>query len=448
MLGVDRWGQAGPWSERTAEVCMRFGISPGGSAKRPAEGVVLPSAPGTVVAVCGPSGAGKTTLLEEMAQRIPGSRRVDRVVFPRRWAIVDGVARRRSLGEGIAILTACGMGEPHLWVRRFSALSKGEQVRARLARAISLHLDGPDPMAPLLCDEFGSGLHSRMARAIAYNLGKLARRRGLRIVVATPHAELTEDLRPNVVVRLGGAEGRSVVAEKARCGPPSFARGLRVEAGHKRDYAAFAAMHYRQRDELGFVDRVFVARDGIGGELLGIVVYAHGPLDLSLRNRATAGRFRGRPDLLNREMRIIRRLVVHPDVRGCGIGHWLVRQTLPLLEVPFVETLATMGTVNPVFEKAGMERVGVCRSSPGSDRLIGWLRRHGADPTRPGFEGQVMNRPDVRAVVVDVVRRWYRATTGAGRDRVAAQSPMQVARTFRQLVWSQPVYYLWRRDSA
>jgi hypothetical protein len=204
-------------------------------------------------------------------------------------------------------------------------------------------------------------------------------------------------------------------------------------------------MHYRHRDELGFVDRVFVLRDGVAGEPLGIIVYAYGPLDLALRNQATAGRFRGNPKALNRELRIIRRLVIHPDIRGCGIGHLLVRQTLPRVGVPCVECLATMGSVNPVFEKAGMQRIGICPPPPGRERLVGWLRRHGADPLDARFEDRVASRPEVCSVVSGVVRRWYESTTGCGRDRVATQSPQIVAQTFRQLIWSQPVYYLWRQ---
>ena len=48
-----------------------------------------------------------------------------------------------------------------------------------------------------------------------------------------------------------------------------------------------SAVHYREADELGFVDKVFVLRERGSGERLGIVVYAHPPLELALRNRAT-----------------------------------------------------------------------------------------------------------------------------------------------------------------
>ena len=48
-------------------------------------------------------------------------------------------------------------------------------------------------------------------------------------------------------------------------------------------------MHYRQREGLGPVDKVFVLRDGVGGEPLGVVIYGYPPLSLHLRNRVTGG---------------------------------------------------------------------------------------------------------------------------------------------------------------
>jgi len=410
--------------------------------------LAVPLNPGAVVMVCGPSGAGKTSLLRELSDRCPGAREVGRESFPKGRAVVDAVACRRSLGEALSILTACGLGEPRLWVRRFDELSEGERFRARLARSISLQLDGANPTAVLLCDEFGTILHRRAARAVGYNLGKLARRRGLPVVVATPDDDLMPYLQPNVLIRLTGDGRHALTVLSAREGPPPFLRRFHIQEGGKRDYESFAAMHYRRRDELGFVDRVFVLRDGVGGEPLGIIVYAYGPIELGLRNQATAGRFRRNPERLNRELRIIRRLVIHPDIRGCGVGHWLVRKTLAKVDVPFVECLAAMGAVNPVFEKAGMQRIGVCRPPPGREQLIGWLRRRGADPMSSDFESQVARRREVRDVVAEAVRGWYRATTGARRDRVATQSSRVLAQTFRQLAGSGPVYYLWRRDGS
>ncbi|MFQ6048269.1 MAG: hypothetical protein ACE5K7_02770 [Phycisphaerae bacterium] len=288
-------------------------------------------------------------------------------------------------------------------------------------------------------------LHRRAAKAIAFNLRKLVWRSGVALVAACTHEDIAADLQPEVIVRLQGGGRFELERRQPRRRAISFARRLRIEPGRKADYGAFRPMHYRCGEELGFVDKVFVLREGAAGEPLGVVVYAHGPMQLSLRNRATGGRFVGNPERLNRELRILRRLVIHPDVRGCGLGHWLVRQTLPMVGVPYVECLANMGRINPVFEKAGMERIGLCPLPRDRQRAVAELRGLGVGPLDPDLAEQISRRPAVRRLVRAVVLGWLQATTGGGQRRLAHQTARGLAMTFRQLAGSRPVYYLWRR---
>jgi hypothetical protein len=144
-------------------------------------------------------------------------------------------------------------------------------------------------------------------------------------------------------------------------------------------------------------------------------------------------------------MRVLKRLVIHPDVRGCGLGHWLVKRTLPRAGTRFVECLAAMGAVNPVFEKAGMRRIGICRAPASLGRAVAELRAAGVEPLDADFVAEACRRPSVRRLVSGAVQGWYRSTTGNGEGRVARQSPTTLARTFRQLAGSQPVYFIWSR---
>jgi len=414
-----------------------------------AAGAVVTPAPGRIILFLGPSGSGKSSALANVEGRFAAICRVDRVAFAPDAAVVDQIAPWATLNEAIEIMTACGFSQPQLWVRRFAELSDGERFRARLARAIALqvHLGGE---APLLCDEFCTALHRRAAKAVSFNLRRLVTRLGLSMVVASCHDDVVSDLRPDMVVRLHG-NGPCCVESTGFDGkrrPISFHRRLRIQKGGKRDYQAFAAMHYRATDELGFVDKVFVMREGREGELLGIIVYAHSPLELALRNKATEGRFSRHPQRVNRSLRIIRRLVMHPDVRGCGLGHRLVATTLPLVGTEYVECLATMGSFNPVFEKAGMQRIGKYALCPKRKAALDALRSLDVDPHGRAFPKLVARRPRVRAIVARVVHEWYTSTTGGGDARVARQSPQFLAQTFRGLVGAKPVYYLWHKKSA
>ncbi|MFH1108263.1 MAG: hypothetical protein V1790_03565 [Planctomycetota bacterium] len=474
-----REAKLGRPSARTATVAVRFGLPLSGGPVTIVERVRLALGPGRIVLFVGPSGSGKSTALGELDRRFAGACMVQRVSFPPDVAVLDRVAPWATLGEALSILTSCGLGEAALWVRPFEGLSEGEKFRARLARAMALHTRGttasisPPPQgvghppispppraagrpdhcsqssgtqAPLLCDEFCASLHRRAAKAISFCLRKLVTRRCLSVVLACANEDIIVDLQPNVIVWFRGrgrcdVEERDVRAKR----PPSFRRRLRIEPGSKRHYDAFAAMHYRATDELGFVDKVFVMRDGADGDLLGIVVYSHGPLELALRNQATDGLFSRNAARVNRSLRIVRRLVIHPEVRGCGLGHYLLRRTLPLVGTEYVECLAGMGEFNPVFEKAGMRRIGQYGVSPRRQAALDALRGMGVDPNGREFTLHVCRRRCVREIVSRVVYDWYAATTAGGERRVERQSPELLAQTFRGIIASQPVYYLWQR---
>jgi hypothetical protein len=396
----------------------------------------------------GPSGSGKTTALAQIERQFAGGCNVERVSFPRDVALIDRVAPGGTLPAALSILTSCGMGEAHLWVRPFAALSEGEKFRARLARAIALH-SRSGAAAPLLCDEFCSALHRRLAKAISYGLHKIVVRHKLSVVLACSQEDVIPDLQPHTVVWLEGRGRCRVDDREVREGKPfSIRRRLKIERGSKRDYHSFAPMHYRATDELGFVDKVFVMREGAGCQPVGIVVYSHAPLELSLRNRATDGRFSRNPKRLNRSLRILRRLVIHPDVRGCGLGHYLVSKTLPLVGTDYVECLAAMGEFNPVFEKAGMKRIGQYAIAPKRRAALEALLAMDVDPNSREFALQVCRRRRVRQIVSRVVFEWYAATTAGGECRVERQSPQLLAQTFRGLIGSRPVYYLWRKTRA
>ncbi|MCL2330254.1 MAG: ATP-binding cassette domain-containing protein [Phycisphaerae bacterium] len=449
-----------PMSARLVEVGLRFGVPLAVPGREIANGLQLDIRPGTITLITGPSGAGKSLLLAAIARQFPLSRCVQNIMFPNDVAVVDAIAPTRPVTEALGILTACGLGEPMLWIRRFSQLSDGEQFRARLARAVSLHRraqvdDDGTKTSPLLCDEFGAILHRRLAKAIAFNLRKLVTRERLALVVATSQSDLEADLRPDTIVRLNCYTGTGPIVERSNASAAdsssdeksiSFARQLRIQQGTLADYAQFSSMHYRQRGQVGFVDKVFVCREGVDGPLLGVVVYARPTLELRLRNRAMNNRFCKNAELLNRELRLLKRLVIHPDVRGCGLGHWLVRRTLPLAGARFVECLAAMAAINPVFTKAGMRRIGVCEPPAIRDQIVEQLRGLGADPLSADFVAQVCRRPAVRRLVVRCVFKWYQATSVNSEQKMSHQTPRELAQTFRQLAGSEPVYYLWSAD--
>lgn len=107
-----------------------------------------------------------------------------------------------------------------------------------------------------------------------------------------------------------------------------------------------------------------------------------------------------------------------------------------------------MGEFNPVFEKAGMKRVGQYEIPPKSKAALDALRALEVDPNSREFTMHVCRKRQVREIVSRVVYDWYAATTAGAECRVERQSPQLLAQTFRGLIGSRPVYYLWKRSKA
>ncbi len=95
-----------------------------------------------------------------------------------------------------------------------------------------------------------------------------------------------------------------------------------------------------------------------------------------------------------------------------------------------------------------MERIGQYEIPAKRRRVLDELDAMGVDPNGRDFPMLVTRRRRVRDIVSRVVFDWYSGTTGGGAGRVERQSPHLLAQTFRGLIASRPVYYLWQRKNS
>ena len=122
-----------------------------------------------------------------------------------------------------------------------------------------------------------------------------------------------------------------------------------------------------------------------GAEPVGVCVFGSPAASLRLRTK-----FFGLTDprgpvalgALNDQLWLLQRVVLHPTYRGAGIASSFIRRACELCDVEWVETLSAMGHANPVFERAGFVRVGVC----GGERT----RRHGAYGSRRAVSAETL----------------------------------------------------------
>jgi len=242
----------------------------------------------------------------------------------------------------------------------------------------------------------------------------------------------------------------------------SVCDNLEIVEGSQAHWRALSRFHYRS-GRAGAVDRVFVLRfrtdrsrknrSLIASRLgpIGVIVYAMPVLNCALRHRATGGRYLigsrvERLVLLNRELRTISRVVIHPQFRGIGLAIRLVRETLAKAKSVYVETLAAMGQVNPFFEKAGMVSYN-CVAAPATIRLQAALEQAGIganvlhDPAQLAQDVQRLSKTQQRWIL-DEMRRFGQSFGKSFKN--IAPTPLGLSHFVSSHLLGGSVYYLWR----
>ena len=175
------------------------------------------------------------------------------------------------------------------------------------------------------------------------------------------------------------------VRNEVHSGPCSIFERVRVEKGSVEDYERLKRFHYKSKNEkdsagLRVKDCYRLLH---GDDLMGVIVYSKSYLNLKPRNLVFGERYVFTPGdlhkarLINDEIVRISRVVIHPKLRGIGLGEFLVRQTLPRVDAKVVEVLAIMAKYNPFFEKAGMTLVGKMELQQDQTNILKFLGETG-----------------------------------------------------------------------
>jgi len=247
-------------------------------------------------------------------------------------------------------------------------------------------------------------------------------------------------------------------------------KNLQIVKGTRADYESLSHYHYRQH-HIGPYAAIFALRGKFrtpprfasqseaGGctaeklEIAGVIVYAMPTAGAQMRNAATGGVFAGldkctRLKLISKNIRTISRVIIEPRFRSLGLAARLVKETMPIMGVPFIEALAVMGRVNPFFEKAGMTRYEPPASAT-SARLIEAFSSVGVDEQDLIDPQLVQQKLD--ALSSDKLRFIERELTQFlqcfGQRRFM---PPGIERTRFVLskLTDRPVYYLWRNPNV
>jgi len=147
--------------------------------------------------------------------------------------------------------------------------------------------------------------------------------------------------------------------------------------------------------------------------------------------------------LINANIRRVSRVVIDPRFRGLGLASRLVRQTMPLVDVPIVEAVAVMGWVNPFFERAGMKAYKAQPSGSGVQfvealSIVGIEQDALIDPLLVQQKLERLGNCEARFIELQI--RHFLKSHGRRRD----MSPgIERTRYIVTKLTARPVYYIW-----
>ena len=184
---------------------------------------------------------------------------------------------------------------------------------------------------------------------------------------------------------------------------------ITIEPGSTRDLDRLARFHYAA-GRPGPIARIVRAADD--GETVGVLVASMPTLNGRWRAIAWPGDY-DTPDQrenacrLNRDLRVISRVIVDPRYRGRGLAVQLVRGYLADPCTKRTEAVAAMAHACPFFERAGMRRIDLPPSKADA-KLLRAIERQGLEPA-----DLLTHLPDA---IAPSLRAWARARKLRGGD--------------------------------
>lgn len=138
-----------------------------------------------------------------------------------------------------------------------------------------------------------------------------------------------------------------------------FPGQIAFRLGSASDYRRLARFHYTHSGPASFALTAAIdyLPDPITRQLIGVGVLSCPPLNCHIRRQAL--HLGSVPDswrwaYLNRHVRTISRVIVHPQFRGIGLASAMVRFLLLQSPTRYTEAISRLATHHPLFAKAGM----------------------------------------------------------------------------------------------
>jgi hypothetical protein len=238
----------------------------------------------------------------------------------------------------------------------------------------------------------------------------------------------------------------------------TITKHLEIRPANRTAYDELAQFHYRAACPAVYT-AIYAMYDIWHGRVaqppsavsspVGVIVYTMPSIGLEMRNIATGSIFDNcssrseRMKMINKNIRCISRVIIEPRYRGLGLAARLVRETMPLMNVPIIEAIAAMGRVNPFFEKVGMK--------PYPAKVSRQCQRLRAAFAQVGIKEHLFIRPVEVQKKLDAMcgqlRFWIehhisRFMQAYGKRRNMPPG-LQRTRFILSKLTAEPVYYIW-----
>ena len=325
-------------------------------------------APGEILAIAGPSGAGKSILLREVASQVADTIMLDDFSNEEKTQTILDLFSTDDVKSVLGLLARVGLAEAHILLTPACKLSAGQQYRLGLARAI-FQAKQSGNSSIILADEFCSCLDLTTATILCRQIRKIVSREKISLIVATPRVELLSVLKPNRIINKPiGQVAKIENRAKRIANLPDPAR-WKITQGKLSDYKTLAQYHYIAGPP-AIHKRVYKIevpqkwQNACAPQIAAAIVVSPPTLCVRGRNVATLNRYLQKDKSqaakqLNNELELISRVVVHPIFRGAGLAVRLVKHVINTSTLRYVEALAAMGKMHPMFKLAGMKHAGI-----------------------------------------------------------------------------------------
>lgn len=329
----------------------------------------LPKIPaGSLVLVTGPSGSGKSQALPLIRDLLPSECKEAQPSIDLNAPLIDGwdvepkVAIRR--------LTSVGLGDPVTWVRRPDELSVGQGQRLVLADLLASSGD------LIIIDEFLAGLDRITAKAVAWTTQRAIRASGKTAVFLTANDDLIEDLSPDFGIICNWEEKPTIFAAEEVRQYSTVLDELSYRRGTSADWLKLKHLHYAAGNPATYESIHCLDHSDYDGPVA-VMVISYPGLHSAARNLATQGRYlmgsmHERAKRVNREVRLMSRIVVVPELRQTGLASRLIREAVSRMTERYLETSTSMGPFTSFCERAGFQSIPQDDSKPEGE-WVGFL---------------------------------------------------------------------------